>query len=83
MRRWFHDRFNRHAWESVSHLHDVEQGAEKFDYELADCRCGAIREAVIVKHYLPSPFPGIKVGYLEVTVNDLPRREDAKVWAKS
>lgn len=83
MRRWFHDRFNCHRWESVSHRHDVEQGDEKFDYDLAECRCGAIREAIMVTHELPAPFPGVSAGFIEVTINKLDRLEDAKVWAES
>lgn len=81
MRRRFHDRFNRHKWVNLTHRHDVTQGDETFDYDLAECRCGAIRETVIVKHELPSPFPGIIAGFLEVTITELDRLEDAKVWA--
>lgn len=82
MRRWFHDRFNRHCWVNVSHRHDVEVDGEKFDYDLVECACGAIREAIIVKTELPFPIPGMTVGFAEVTINDLARLEDAKVWAE-
>ena len=82
MRRWFHDRFNRHQWEVVSHLHDVQQGEETFDYHLIECNCGDIREFIAVRHELPFPFPGITAGFFEVTVNDLESLEQAKVWAR-
>ncbi len=82
-RRWFHERFNRHKWETITHRHDVVQGDEKFDYDLSECRCGALVETVIVKQELPCPIPGIRATFHDVTFNELDRIEDSKVWAGS
>ncbi len=83
MLRWLHERVTRHHWDEVSHRHDLEDGEETIAcYKLEECRCGAIQESFIVKHELPSPFPGIVVGFAEVHVHSLDRLEDAKVWAK-
>lgn len=82
MRGWFHDRFDRHRWAEVTHQHDVEIDGEMCHYAIVECSCGLIREIVQVHHVLPSPFPGITAGYLEVKVNPLDRLEDAKVWTK-
>ncbi len=83
MLRWIHEKVTRHDWQEVAHRHDMQEGEQSIDcYKLVDCKCGAVREEYMVKHALPSPFPGIEVGFAEVHVHDLARLEDAKVWAK-
>lgn len=83
MRRWFHNRFNRHKWVTVSHRHDIQQRDETIDcYKLEDCLCGAIREQWIIGREIESPFPGVVMGFAEVHAHDLDRLEDAKVWAE-
>lgn len=82
MLRWLHEHVTRHTWDEVAHRHGVEDGEETIDcYKLEECRCAAIRESFIVKHELPSLFPGIEVGIAEVHIHELDRLEDAKVWA--
>lgn len=82
MLRWLHEHITRHDWQEVSHRHDVEDGEETIDcYKLEECRCSSIRESFIVKHELPSLFPGIEMGIAEVHIHELGRLEDAKVWA--
>lgn len=81
--RWLHEHVSRHHWEEVSHLHDIADGEQSIDcYRLDECRCGAVRESFIVKHELPSLFPGIEMGVAEVHIHDLNSLEDAKVWAR-
>lgn len=82
MRRWFHDRFKRHRWAEVTHQCDAVIDGEECHYVIVECSCGLIKECVQVDRELPSPFPGIKVGFVEVTITTLDRLEDAKVWAE-